>query len=60
MKKRFVNPTVEFVMFAGENIVTASPCDFDCPENCSCYACVGVCTYDCTSDDSTCTSGDFN
>jgi len=60
MKKAYVSPKVEFVMFGAESIVRASECDFDCPENCDCYGCVGVCTWDCTSDDSTCTTKDFN
>jgi len=60
MKKNYVAPVMEFVMFGNENIVVASECDFDCPENCSCHFCVGVCTWDCQVDDSTCPSGDFN
>ena len=60
MKRAYVSPEVEFVMFGNESIVASSTCDFDCDSNCSCHFCVGVCTWDCTSDDSTCTSGDFN
>lgn len=60
MKKSYFVPEVEFVMFGNENIVTASECDMHCDGNCSCYGCVGVCTWDCTSDDSTCPTGDFN
>lgn len=47
-------------MFGSDSVVSTSDCDFDCGGNCSCHSCVGVCTWDCTQDDSTCTSGDFN
>ena len=52
-------------MFGDSSIVAWScgdddECDFDCPENCSCYFCVGVCTWDCKVDDSTCKTGDYN
>ncbi len=61
MKKLYALPEVEFVMFGNSSIVTESDeCDFHCDGNCSCHFCVGVCTWDCTSDDSTCTSGDYN
>lgn len=59
MKKKYASAKVEFVMFGEKNQIVASPCDFDCSDNCSCHSCVGVCTWDCTSDDSTCT-GDYN
>ena len=61
VKKKFVPSKVEFVMFDGGNIIrTSDECDFDCPGNCSCHFCVGVCTFDCTADDSTCRTGDWN
>ena len=60
MKKVYFTPEVEFVCFKKENLMTASPCWFDCDANCSCHYCVGVCTFDCTVDDLTCTGGDFN
>lgn len=60
MKKRYFSPSVEFVFLGNENVVTASECDFHCDENCSCFRCVGVCVFDCTADDSTCTTGDWN
>ena len=60
MKKRYFSPSVEFVFLGNENVVTASECDFHCDENCSCHRCVGVCVFDCTADDSTCTTGDWN
>lgn len=58
MKKAYNAPEMEVIKLGNESIVTESECDFDCPENCSCYGCVGVCTWDCTSDDTTC-PGDF-
>ncbi len=60
MGKKYSLPEVEFVMLGNESVVRASDCDFHCDENCSCHFCVGVCTWDCTSDDKTCTSGDWN
>lgn len=54
MKKKYVEPKFEFVYFKSENLIHTSDCDFDCSENCSCHYCVGVCTWDCKADDSTC------
>ena len=60
MNKRYFSPNVEFVILGNEDVIVASECDFHCDENCSCYFCVGVCTWDCTADSSTCRTGDFN
>ena len=60
MKKTYKSPVVKFMPFGGESIIRASDCDFDCDSNCDCHGCVGVCTWKCTSDDSTCTNQDFN
>ena len=53
MKKLYTLPEVEIVMLGNGSIVTESECDLHCDENCSCHFCVGVCTWDCESDDST-------
>ena len=60
MKKKFVPSETEFIIFEKESVITTSECDFDCESNCSCYGCVGVCTWKCQADDSTCTTGDFH
>ena len=60
MKRNYAPAEVEYVMFGDKSLIRASECDFDCGGNCSCHSCVGVCPWDCTSDDSTCTSGDYN
>lgn len=62
MKEAYVTPEMEVVELGNESIITASDCDFheSCDSNCSCHFCVGVCTWDCTADDSTCTTGDFH
>lgn len=64
MRKEYTQAEVEFLMFGSDLVcqdtTAASECDFHCDGNCSCHFCVGVCTWDCTADDSTCTTGDFN
>ena len=60
MRQTYNSPEVEFVMFEPDSVIRASDCLIHCDGNCSCHYCVGVCTWDCTSDDSTCTNGDYN